>query len=61
MKKIYIILTFTGTALSRIIKLSTKDEFAHASIALDSELKEMYSFGRLNPYNPFFGGFGVNL
>lgn len=57
MKKIYIILTFTGTALSRIIKLSTKDEFAHASIALDSELKEMYSFGRLNPYNPFFGGF----
>ena len=23
----------------------------------DKELNEMYSFGRLNPYNPFFGGF----
>ena len=46
MKKIYIILTFTGTALSRIIKLTTRVEFAHVSIALDEELKEMYSFGR---------------
>lgn len=35
----------------------TRDEFSHASIALDKELKQMYSFGRLNPYNPFFGGF----
>lgn len=57
MKKIYIILSFTGTLLSRIIKISTKDEFAHVSIALDKDLKKMYSFGRLNPYNPFFGGF----
>lgn len=57
MKKIYIVLTYTGTILSRIIKLYTKAEFSHVSIALDSELKEMYSFGRLNPYNPFIGGF----
>ena len=57
MKKIYIILTHTGTILSRIIKGYTGDEFSHVSIALDLELKEMYSFGRLNPYNPFIGGF----
>lgn len=57
MKKIYIVLTHTGTILSQIIKKYTKDEFSHASIALDIELKEMYSFGRLNPYNPFWGGF----
>ena len=57
MKKIYIVLTHTGTMLSRIIKYYTKDEFSHVSIALDSELEEMYSFGRLNPYNPFWGGF----
>lgn len=57
MKKIYIILTHTGTVLSKIIKGFTKDEFSHVSIALDIELKEMYSFGRLNPYNPFWGGF----
>ena len=57
MKKIYIILTHTGTVLSRIIKYYTKNEFSHCSIALDNELNEMYSFGRLNPYNPFWGGF----
>lgn len=57
MKKIYIVLTHTGTILSRIIKTYTKDEFSHSSISLDIELKEMYSFGRLNPYNPFWGGF----
>ena len=57
MKKIYIILTYTGTALSKIIKFYTKDEFSHVSIALDADLKQMYSFGRLNPYNPFWGGF----
>lgn len=57
MKEIYIVLTHTGTILSQIIKRYTKDEFSHVSIALDTELKEMYSFGRLHPYNPFWGGF----
>ena len=57
MKKVFIILTHTGTTLSKIIKSYTKDEFSHCSISLDNELKEMYSFGRLNPYNPFWGGF----
>lgn len=57
MKKIYIILTYTGTILSKIIKCYTKDEFSHVSIALDQELNHMYSFGRLHPYNPFCGGF----
>ena len=64
MKKIYIILTYTGTILSKIIKCYTKDEFSHVSIALDPQLKQMYSFGRLNPYNPFWGGFvheGINI
>ena len=57
MKKIYIVLTHTGTALSRVIKTYTKDEFSHVSIALDEELNQMYSFGRLHPYNPFWAGF----
>ena len=57
MKKIYIILTHTGTVLSTIIRYWTKDEFSHVSIALDADLEEMYSFGRLNPYNPFLGSF----
>lgn len=57
MKKIYIVLTHTGTTLSKIIKYFTKDEFSHISISLDKPLTQMYSFGRLNPYNPFWGGF----
>ena len=57
MKKIYIILTHTGTLLSKIIRKWTKDEFTHVSIALDEDLNQMYSFGRLHPYNPFWGGF----
>ena len=57
MKQIYIILTHTGTMLSKIIKGYTGDEYSHVSVALDSELKEMYSFGRLHPYNPFIAGF----
>lgn len=57
MKKIYLVLTSTGTILSRIVKFYTKDEFGHSSISLDKELQQMYSFGRLNPYNPFLGGF----
>lgn len=57
MKKIYIILTHTGTTLSKIIKTYTRCEFSHVSIALDEDLNRMYSFGRLHPYNPFWGGF----
>lgn len=64
MKKIYLVLTHTGTTLSTIIKCYTKDEFSHISIALDEELNELYSFGRLHPNNPFVGGFvheGINF
>lgn len=57
MKRIYIVLTYTGTLLSRIVKLYTKKMYCHSSISLDENLKEMYSFGRLHPYNAFVGGF----
>lgn len=57
MRKIYIVLTHTGTILSRLIRQYTKDEFSHCSISLDIDLTKMYSFGRLNPYNAFYGGF----
>lgn len=57
MKKIYIILTHTGTLLSRGIRILMKHQYTHVSISLDKSLIEMYSFGRLHPYNAFFGGF----
>ncbi len=55
--KIYIVLSQTGTVLSRILKLYTHAPYNHASIALTADLDVMYSFGRLDPYNPFVGGF----
>ena len=57
MRNVYIILTYTGTILSRIIRMYTKNEYAHVSIALDEDLSQMYSFGRINPYIAFIGGF----
>lgn len=54
--RIYIVLTYTGTALAKLIKGYTKAEFSHVSISLDEELNKMYSFGRLTPYNPFVAG-----
>ena len=57
MKNIYLVLTYTGTILSKIIKCYTKEEYAHVSISLDEDLKQMYSFGRIFPYIAFIGGF----
>lgn len=57
MKKIYIVLTYTGTILSKLVKMYTKREFSHVSIALDEDLEQMYSFGRIYAYNPFLAGF----
>ena len=42
-KKIYIILSNTGTLFSKAIGMYTKKELNHASIAFDEELNEMYS------------------
>ena len=57
MKKIYIVLTYTGSVLSKIVKMYTRREFSHVSIALDEDLQEMYSFGRTFALIPFIAGF----
>lgn len=57
MKKIYIVLTHSGSFASKLIRLYTKKEYSHVSISLDSDLKQMYSFGRRYAYYPFWGGF----
>jgi hypothetical protein len=56
-KIIYIMLSDTGSLLSRMIRLYTREDLNHTSIAFDDELNEVYSFGRKNPRNPFVGGF----
>lgn len=56
-KKVYFLLTETGTLLSETIKLYTKAKYNHVSLGLDHELRQLYSFGRKNPINPLDGGF----
>lgn len=57
MKYVYVFLTRTGTKVADIIGAITGDRFAHASISLDRELNELYSFARRGIYNPLFSGF----
>lgn len=56
-KEIYLLLTDTGTILTRLIKSYTKKPYNHASIVFDTELVEVYSFGRKTAKNPYIGGF----
>ncbi|WP_462409039.1 hypothetical protein [Neobacillus sp. Marseille-QA0830] len=56
-KKVYVLLTDTGTVFTKIIKLYTKEPYNHASLVLDQQFDLVYSFGRKNPNNPLFAGF----
>lgn len=55
-QNIWIVLTNTGTWFSRMIQCFTNAQLNHASIAFDSDLHEVYSFGRKQANNPFIAG-----
>ena len=59
MKKVYLVLTDTGTTFSKMIRKHTGDKYNHISISLREDLSEMYSFGRRNAYIFFYGGFVI--
>jgi hypothetical protein len=56
-KHLYIVLSRSATALSRIIHVVRGDEYTHAALALDGRLEYMFSFGRRRARNPFIGCF----
>lgn len=56
---IYLVFSQTGTWLSKLIYLATGMKYAHTSLCLNHHFTQMYSFGRVNPENPFSGGFVV--
>jgi hypothetical protein len=56
-KHLYIVLSRSETALSRMIRAVKGDEYTHAALALDAGLEYMFSFGRRRAYNPFVGCF----
>lgn len=57
MKPVYVILTFTGSFFSVLIRSVSGVPYSHVSLSLRDSLKPMYSFGRLNPWVPIPGGF----
>lgn len=59
MKTIYILLTKTDTALSRAIKVVTREPFTHSSISLDSSLTKLYTFSRRQAHRPLPAGFVI--
>lgn len=57
MKDIYIVLSQTRSIVSRLIRLATGDMYTHVSIGFEDEPGTTYSFGRIFPHNPLWGGF----
>lgn len=53
----YILLTYTGSMLSTIIRRASDSPFSHISIGFDESHQTFYSFGRKYHTNPFFAGF----
>lgn len=56
-RKIYVLLSRTHTLPAKLIRLFTGEPYSHTSIALDIELKQLYSFARKHIHNPFDCGF----
>ncbi|MDP4087696.1 MAG: hypothetical protein Q8930_00340 [Bacillota bacterium] len=57
MSTLYLVMSQTGTWLSKVIKIYTGEEYNHISISLKNKLNPMYSFGRVKASNPFSSGF----
>ncbi len=56
MKKVYILLSKTGTLPARIIHLIDGGKFAHASISAEPRTDSFYSYGRRRLNNIFVAG-----
>lgn len=54
---VYILLTYTGSMLSAIIRKASDAPYSHISIGCDASHQTFYSFGRKFHSNPFFAGF----
>lgn len=55
-RAVYIVLSQTQTKFGRCIRIIAKQRYNHASIALDSELTELYAFARPQRYAVLQGG-----
>jgi len=55
-KYVYVIISRTPTSMGKLIRRFLKGKYNHASISLDENLSQMYSFCRLAVSNPLVGG-----
>ena len=56
-KAVFIVLSQSGTWISKLLRRITHTEYNHSSLAFNEDLSSMYSFGRRYKYYPFWGGF----
>ena len=57
MPYLYVLLSRSDTWFSGLIYRLTPGEFTHAALAVDRDLRDLYSFGRHNPYLALPAGF----
>jgi len=55
-KYVYVVISRTATSTGKLIRKFLKEKYNHASISLDKNLSQMYSFSRLSVSNPLVGG-----
>jgi len=55
-KYIYIVISRTPTFTGKMVRKLLKAKYNHASISLDENLSQMYSFSRFSISNPLVGG-----
>ncbi len=55
-KYIYIVISRTPTFTGKMVRKFLKAKYNHASISLDKNLSQMYSFSRFSISNPLVGG-----
>lgn len=58
---IYVLVSQTGTTISKILKVFTRKPYNHVSVACKEDLKEMYSFCRNNPERPLPATFNKEI
>jgi hypothetical protein len=56
---VFVVLTHSYSAVSRMVRAATGDEYTHASISFDTSLTNMYTFGRTADRSVFEGSFKI--
>ncbi len=60
-RRLYVVLTRTGTGVARVIRILTRKPYSHASISIDSSLPQMFSFCRNHQRFPLPASFNEEV